>query len=130
MAAGVERVVGRVVGGKDGQPILDDGRIVQASNIVWCTGFQPDFDWVTPSVVDSDGWPRQRHGIATDLEGLYFVGLPFLHSAASSLLGGVGRDASHVAEHVATRVRRVAATATSSRVGGPRAAASARGRPA
>ena len=119
VAARVERVVGRVVGAMDGQPVLDDGRIVQTTNIVWCTGFRPDFEWITPPVIDGDGWPRQRRGVALDQAGLYFVGLPFLHSAASSLLGGVGRDAGHVAGRVAARVLSTATTSMGSRVGSP-----------
>jgi putative flavoprotein involved in K+ transport len=38
--------------------------------------------------------------------GLYFVGLFFLHSLTSSLVGGVGRDAEHVAKHLTARVMR------------------------
>ena len=87
-AAGVERVVGRVVGCVDGQPVLDDGRVVATANIVWCTGFRPDFGWISLPVVGADGWPRQRRGVATELPGLYFVGLPFLYSAASACSAG------------------------------------------
>jgi hypothetical protein len=35
------------------------------------------------------------------LPGLYFTGLPFLHSFASMLVGGAGRDAERVARHIA-----------------------------
>ena len=107
-AAGVERVVGRVVGSSGGQPLLDDGRVVAATNIVWCTGFRPDFAWISLPVVGDDGWPRHHRGVATDASGLYFVGLPFLYSAASALLGGVGRDAAHVAAHLAAQLRTAA----------------------
>ncbi len=107
-AAGVERIAGRVVGVLDGRPLLDDGRVVEATNIVWCTGFRPDFAWISLPVVGDDGWPRHHRGVATDAPGLYFVGLPFLHSAASALLGGVGRDAAHVVERVAARARSAA----------------------
>lgn len=106
--AGVERIVGRIDGVLDGQPRLDDGRVVEAANVVWCTGFRPDFGWISLPVLGPDGWPRQRRGVATDAAGLYFVGLPFMHSAASSLLGGVGRDADHVARQVAARLRSAA----------------------
>jgi putative flavoprotein involved in K+ transport len=33
---------------------------------------------------------------------LYFVGLPFLFALTSSLVGGVGRDAEHIADHIVT----------------------------
>jgi putative flavoprotein involved in K+ transport len=32
--------------------------------------------------------------------GLYFVGLPFLYSLSSALLGGVGRDAKYIVDHI------------------------------
>jgi putative flavoprotein involved in K+ transport len=35
--------------------------------------------------------------------GLYFVGLLFLYALSSPLVGGVGRDAEHIAKHIASR---------------------------
>jgi putative flavoprotein involved in K+ transport len=46
-------------------------------------------------VVDEDGFPLQKRGV-TEYPGLYFVGLPFLHTIKSGLLSGVGDDAAHV----------------------------------
>jgi hypothetical protein len=40
------------------------------------------------------------------------VGLPVLHSAASALLGGVGRDARHVVDELARDTRPVSAHLT------------------
>ena len=39
-----------------------------------------------------------------DVRRAYFVGLFFLYSLASPLIAGVGRDAQHIAEHIAARV--------------------------
>jgi putative flavoprotein involved in K+ transport len=39
-------------------------------------------------------------GVVTGSPGLYFVGLRFLHSMTSALLGGVGADAEHIAGHI------------------------------
>ncbi len=102
-AAGVERVFARTEGAVDGLPVLDDGRIVEAANIVWCTGFRPDFAWIHLPVIGADGWPMQVRGVVPSMPGLYFVGLPFLYSAASALLGGVGRDAAYIADRIAAR---------------------------
>ena len=33
--------------------------------------------------------------------GLYFLGLPFQYSSTSDHVGGVGRDARHLAQHLA-----------------------------
>jgi hypothetical protein len=35
--------------------------------------------------------------------GLYFIGLPFLYSINSSLVVGVGRDATYLADQIASR---------------------------
>jgi putative flavoprotein involved in K+ transport len=38
--------VPRTVGVKAGAPALEDGRVLDVSNVVWCTGFRPDFGWI------------------------------------------------------------------------------------
>jgi putative flavoprotein involved in K+ transport len=74
-------------------------------NVVWCTGFRPDFSWIQlPYEIGDDGYPVQYRGAVASAPGLYFVGLPFLHSFASMLVGGAGRDAERVAKHIASRV--------------------------
>jgi putative flavoprotein involved in K+ transport len=98
-AAGVERVLARTVGVQDGLPVLDDGRVLDVRNVVWCTGFRPDFSWIDCLELGEDGYPVQYRGAATT-PGLYFVGLPFLHSFASMLIGGAGRDAERAVEHL------------------------------
>jgi putative flavoprotein involved in K+ transport len=100
-AAGVARV-GRVDDERGGLPLCGS-EALQPRVIVWCTGFAPDYGWIELPVLDGDGHPRHRRGVATDVDGLYFVGLRFQHRMSSSLLGGVGRDAEYVVEHVARR---------------------------
>ena len=100
-AAGVERVIERTVGVKDGKPILADGRVVDVANVIWCTGFRNDYGWIRfPLPVDADGYPEQERGAVPSSPGLYFVGLPFLHSFASMLIIGAGRDGEKVAKHI------------------------------
>ena len=102
-AAGVERVLARTVGVEDGLPVLDDGRVLDVANVVWCTGFRPDSSWIRlPFEIGDDGYPVQYRGVVSSSPGLYFVGLPFLHSFASMLIGGAGRDAERVARHIVT----------------------------
>jgi putative flavoprotein involved in K+ transport len=98
-AAGIHRVP-RTVGVRDGRPMLDDGRIADAANVVWCTGFLPDFDWIDPPVFGADGYPVHSRGVVEGESALYFVGLPFRYSLASATVGGVGRDAEYVARHI------------------------------
>ena len=100
--AGVERVP-RVEGVRDGRPVLEDGRELEVANVIWCTGFHPGFDWIDLPV-HGEVEPRHHAGVATDVDGLYFVGLHFLHAMSSEMIQGVGRDADRIAGHIAERV--------------------------
>ena len=100
--AGIERVP-RTVAVEGGRPVLDDGRVLDVRNVVWCTGFRPDFGWVDLPVFGADGLPKHERGVVPTQPGLYFVGLPFQSALASSLIGGVGRDARYVAKRIAAR---------------------------
>jgi putative flavoprotein involved in K+ transport len=102
-AAGVERVP-RTVGLRDGSPVLSDGRVLDVSNVVWCTGFRPDFGWIDLPVFDESGEPRHERGVVVGEPGLYFVGRFFLYAFTSSLIGGVGSDAAHIAKHIAKTI--------------------------
>jgi putative flavoprotein involved in K+ transport len=99
-AAGIQRVP-RTAGARGGLPVLDDGRKLEVANVIWCTGFVPDFAWIDLPVFAQDGGPVHDRGVVGSEPGLYFVGLVFLYALASSLVGGVGRDAEHIAEHIA-----------------------------
>ena len=94
-AAGVVRVP-RVVDVLDGLPRLEDGRVLEPANVIWCTGFRGGLAWIDLPVLDDDGRPRHRRGLAVDVPGLAFVGQPFLHAASSAMVHGVARDAAHV----------------------------------
>jgi len=100
--ARVERVP-RVTGVRDGLPMLADGAVLDPANVIWCTGFVPDFGWIDLPVFDQDGGPRHERGVVRSEPGLYFIGLFFLSTGSSSLLGGVGRDAGHIARHIASQ---------------------------
>ena len=101
-SAGIERV-GRVVGVRDGSPLLEGDRTLDVANVIWCTGFRPDFSWLHLPVFDEAGNPRHVRGVVSSEPGLYFVGLVFLYAAVSDVLPGVGRDAEHIAKHIASR---------------------------
>jgi putative flavoprotein involved in K+ transport len=114
--ARVERVP-RMVGVQDGKPLLQDGRVLDVANLIWCTGFVPDFRWIDLPIFGSDGYPVHARGVVEGEPGLYFLGLPFQYTLTSSLIGGVGRDASYIAEQIAARssapVEHAGPTATS-----------------
>lgn len=103
--AGVVRTQARVTGTLDGRPLLADGTVVEAANVIWATGFRHDYSWLDVPVLDADGWPREYRGVATDVEGVFFCGLAFQTSMSSMNFYGVGRDARYVARRIADRVR-------------------------
>lgn len=102
--AGVQRVTGRVTSVEDGRPSTAEGERFDVDTVVWCTGFLPEFSWIELDVFRETGYPRHTRGVVTEAPGLYFVGLPWLHRPNSSLIGGVGRDAEHVARQIRDHV--------------------------
>jgi putative flavoprotein involved in K+ transport len=96
---GVERVP-RTVGVEGGKPELADGRVLDAANIVWCTGFDTGFEWIDLPVLQN-GEPAHQSGAVESEPGLYFVGLHFLHALSSVMIHGVGRDAERIAGQIA-----------------------------
>lgn len=99
-AVGVARVP-RMAGARGGRPLLDDGRVLDVANVIWCTGFEPGFSWLDLPAFDGKGEPEQRRGIVASVPGLSFVGLHFLYAMSSTMIHGVGRDAEYVAEQIA-----------------------------
>jgi len=98
---GVERVENRVSGVESGNPVLDDGTRLEPANVIWCTGFGRDFDWLTVPYPRDGEWPQQERGVAPEVPGLYFLGLLFQFAFTSMLIGGADREAKHVATHIA-----------------------------
>lgn len=107
-AAGVDRV-GRIERVEDGQPVTSDDRMIEASNVIWCTGYRPGFDWIDVPVFDDEGSPIHDRGVVDRAPGLYFVGLFFLHSLWSETIPGMQPDVRHVVDHLATYRRATAA---------------------
>jgi putative flavoprotein involved in K+ transport len=101
VAAGIERV-GRTVGAKHGLPLLADGRTLDVQNVIWCTGYRPEFPWIALPIFGEDDDPIHEQGIVTSVPGMYFVGLHFLYAMSSATLTGVGRDAVRVVKDIAS----------------------------
>ncbi len=102
---GVVRNEARVVGVRDGLPLLADDSTVAAATVVWATGFRQSFEWIDLPVFGEDGWPREYRGVVDDVPGLYFCGLSFQYAFSSMLLTGAGRDAGYVADRIVERKR-------------------------
>lgn len=118
-AAGIERT-SRVAGVRGGLPLLEDGRVIEARNVIWCTGFHPGFSWIDLPIFDETGEPRHERGVVTGQPGLYFVGLHFLYALSSTMIHGVSRDAERIVNIIDARAR--AAESAASPVRPPEAA--------
>ncbi|NUP74111.1 MAG: NAD(P)-binding domain-containing protein [Sinomonas sp.] len=101
--AGVRRTAARTVGSSDGKPMLDDGTVLDVTNVLWCTGYRPDYSSVRPATMGADGYPAETEGVADGVPGLFYVGLVFQRGFYSHLVGGVGRDAKFIAQRIAAR---------------------------
>ncbi len=86
----------------DEVPTALDLQDAGVSVIVWAIGFHQSFDSVHADVFDSGGYPRHLRGV-TDAPGLYFLGLPWLHSWGSGRFSHVDRDARHLFEAILQR---------------------------
>ena len=96
------RMHGRTIGAEGTRVTFADGTSVEVAAVIWATGFAPDHGWIDAPVFDAQGRVIQTRGV-TPCDGLYFVGLPWMHTRGSALLGFVGADAAHVAERIAER---------------------------
>lgn len=95
----------RLTGVVDGSLIrFADGQTMGTEDltVIWCTGFQGDYDFLSGDgeLLDQRGVPRHTRGVADGAPGLFFVGLRYQHTVASHDIYGVARDAEFVAEKV------------------------------
>ena len=69
------------------------------TSIVWAIGFRPDYRWIEASAFDGGGRPMQTRGI-TQVPGLSFIGLPWMHTWGSGRFLGIDADAKYVADSI------------------------------
>jgi putative flavoprotein involved in K+ transport len=69
------------------------------STVIWTSGYRPELDWIEPSVLDPVGLPRGTGGI-TDVDGLSFIGMPWMVDMGSANLVGLVRDATALAARI------------------------------
>lgn len=73
---------------------------IKVQNVIWATGYTQDYSWIdVPELLDEDGKIMYNRGI-TNIEGLYFLGMPWQHRRGSALLLGVGDDAEYLAKQI------------------------------
>lgn len=79
-----------------------DWETANITAVIWSTGYRSDFRWVEVPVFDGRGYPGHDRGV-TPIWGLYFLGLPWLYTWGSGRFSGIARDASYLADYIATR---------------------------
>lgn len=92
---GVLRIAGRVEDARGREVRTADGGVIHPDAVIWATGFRPDHGWIDPDLFRPAGHVGQRRGVTT-APGLFFVGLPWMHTRSSALIGWVGRDAEYL----------------------------------
>ncbi|MET0349747.1 MAG: MSMEG_0569 family flavin-dependent oxidoreductase [Rhizobacter sp.] len=83
----------------DGERTSLDLATAGIGSVVWCIGFRPAFGWVDAPVFNGRGEPVHARGVSS-VPGLYFLGLPWLHTWGSGRFSGVARDALFLAERI------------------------------
>jgi len=69
------------------------------TSIIWTTGFNSDFSYLKLPVFNGNGIPK-HHGGISDIEGLYFLGLPWLRKRKSGIILGIREDSEFLAETI------------------------------
>jgi putative flavoprotein involved in K+ transport len=81
-----------------------DLRKAGISCVIWCTGFDANWDWLQVNVFDEHGRPQHRLGIS-EHPGLYFIGFPWLSKRKSGTLYGIAEDAARIVEHICSSLQ-------------------------
>lgn len=92
----------RVTNGIHNEITFKDSTILKIDNIIWATGFDLKYPWLEiKEVFNEEGKIIQNRGIS-NVNGLYFIGLPWQYRRGSAILQGVGFDAKYIVEHLKT----------------------------
>jgi putative flavoprotein involved in K+ transport len=82
--------------------IFENTKISTIKNIVWATGYRPNFKWIEGLELDENSYPKNHRGVS-NIEGLYFIGLPWMYTRGSATLGGVSKDATYLADIISNK---------------------------
>jgi putative flavoprotein involved in K+ transport len=93
---------GRTKDALNQEMVFETSKVSTIKNIIWATGYRPNFKWIEGLELDSNGYPKNYRGIS-NIEDLYFIGLPWMYTRGSATLGGVSKDASYLANIIANK---------------------------
>ena len=88
--------VGRTKDAQGNTLYFEKQTISKIKNIVWATGYRPNFEWIEGLELDENNYPKNFRG-KSNIEGIYFIGLPWMYTRGSATLGGVSKDAYYLA---------------------------------
>ncbi|WP_394131922.1 flavin-containing monooxygenase [Shewanella maritima] len=92
--------MGRTLSADQHSITFQKGTVSSIKNIIWATGFKPNFFWIDGISFDEMNYPSNYRGVSNDIEGLYFIGLPWLYTRGSATLGGVWKDAEYLMNYI------------------------------
>jgi putative flavoprotein involved in K+ transport len=92
---------GRAVAAAGHTVTFSDGHQLDPRAVIWATGFKVDHSWIDVPVFDDRGRVVHQRGV-TESPGLYFLGLSWLHTRGSALIGWVKDDAEYLAQTIST----------------------------
>ncbi|MEM7118136.1 MAG: NAD(P)/FAD-dependent oxidoreductase [Chloroflexota bacterium] len=86
--------------------VWDDGQHEKVDTVIFATGYRPSLDYLAPlDILKPNGFPKQKRGVAKDVRGLYFVGIPGQRNGASATLRGSGPDAQYIVRHLSNHLK-------------------------
>ena len=84
-------------------PVSIDADELGIKSIVWAIGFRPNYSWIELPCFDGRGHPKYKRGV-TDVEGLYFIGLPWLNTWGSGRFLGIAEDSEYLAGMIQSKL--------------------------
>jgi len=76
------------------------------TGIVWSVGFESSFDWIDLPIFNGKGYPNHYRGVSRE-PGVYFLGLPWLHTWGSGRFSGIARDSEFLLEQIEQQLQAV-----------------------
>ena len=69
------------------------------TSIIWSTGFSGNFDYLQFPIMKSDGTLKHKDGVS-EINGLYFLGFPWLRKRKSGIVFGIEEDAKYISDQL------------------------------
>ena len=79
------------------EPAALDLSETEVTTVIWSIGYRADYRWLKVGVFDGAGQPTHHRGV-TSADGLYFLGLPWLHTWGSGRFAAIASDSEYLAD--------------------------------